>query len=195
MKKLTNRYRYERTFEEKVDENGKITYPYHDGNLYACYENRDYKTKMHKEDLPEYYCNVWRYGRDWDVISASGIKGLYYKWVKENHFMKDSVLYVSYTDEIESYYETYTYDGKEIKSIFPSYSNVDQRIWGHSIFKFLAHVHKYSNYDLSNIRNEIKKQCEWLKENEPSFAPKLKDFKDYGEWFDDKIKNISEYDY
>lgn len=194
MKKLINRYRYERTFEERVDENGRISYPYHDGNLYACYENRDYKTKMYKEDLPEYYCNVWRYSGNWDVISAKGVKGLYYKWVKENHFMKDSLLYVSYTDEIEPYCETYTYDGKEIKSIFSSYRNAEQMVFGHSIFKFLAYVHKYSDYDLSIIRSEVKEQCEWLKEHEPFHAPDLEDCNDYGEWFDQKIKKAFEDD-
>ena len=195
MKNLVNRYQYERTFERKTDGDGKILFPYTDGNLYACYENRDYMTGMHKEDLPEYYCNVWRCGGNWDVISAKDVKGLYYKWVKENHFMKDSILYVSYTDKIEPYYETFTYDGKEIKNIFPSYKNAEQMVFGHGIFKFLAYVHKYSGYDLSAIREQVKEQCEWLNEHEPAFAPDLKMFKDYGEWFDDKINMVFDYDY
>ena len=194
MKKLANRYRYERYFEEKNNDN-KISWSYHNGDLYACYKKRDYKTKMKVDDLPEHYCDVVRYSSCHDVVSAKNIKGLYYKWFKENHFMKDSVLYVSYSDKIEPYHEIYTFKGKEFESIFYSYKNADELIFGYSIFKFLAYAHKYSNYDLSEIKNEIKKQCKWLKENEPLHVPDLTGFKDYGEWFDDMIKKSFDYDY
>ena len=48
----------------------------------------------------------------------------------------------------------------------------------------LAYVKKYSGYDISDIRDEFIKQCNWLLENEPDFAP---DTEDFGNWFDNKI--------
>ena len=35
------------------------------------------------------------------------------------------------------------------------------------------------------IKEEFVQQCEWLKENEPEFAP---DTSDFGEWFEDRLK-------
>lgn len=67
-------------------------------------------------------------------------------------------------------------------------------VFGYSIFKFLAYVHKYTDYDLSIIRSEAKEQCEWLKEHEPFHAPDLEDCNDYGEWFDQNIKKVFEDD-
>ena len=49
----------------------------------------------------------------------------------------------------------------------------------------LAYVKKYSEYDISAVRDEFIKQCNWLAENEPDCAP---DTDDFGNWFDNKVK-------
>ena len=99
MKNLANRYFYE--VHHSVDDNGNI----HrwNGDVYADRKNRLYKTKMKPNDLPEYYCEVQRYGNRYDIINACGVVDIAYSWVKENHFMKDSVLRISYTGELKPY--------------------------------------------------------------------------------------------
>ena len=119
MKNLSNRYFYEVHYS--VDDNGNIRR--WNGDVYADRKNRLYKTKMKPNDLPEYYCEVQRYGNRYDIINASGVVDIAYSWVKENHFMKDSVLRISYTGELKPYYEKYNINGKEIVSFSPSYTN------------------------------------------------------------------------
>ena len=82
MKNLSNRYFYEVHYS--VDDNGNI----HrwNGDVYADRNNRLYKTKMKPNDLPEYYCEVQRYGNRYDIINASGVVDIAYSWGKENHF-------------------------------------------------------------------------------------------------------------
>lgn len=179
MKNLSNRYSYEKnySFDESTK---KITYT--DTNLYSIRNGRKYKTKMMVGDLPEYYCDVQRYCCNHDVIKSKDIKSLHYKWVRENHFMKDSVLRISYSGEIKEFPLTVN----NIKSFFTEYSNVDEMIFGNDILKFLSYVKKYSDYDISKVKSEFVKHCEWLKENEPEFAP---DSDDFGKWFDNKIND------
>ena len=106
MKQLANRYFYE--IHYRYDENGK----YHSwaGELYADRERRSYKTKMKPSDLPEHYCKVQRYGSHYDIINAKGVVDIAYDWCKFNHFMKDSVLRISYSGKIKSYHEKYLRD-------------------------------------------------------------------------------------
>lgn len=187
--KPTNRYRYEMVYDETVDENGNVSFLSHNTFLYACHKNRDYLTKLKVGDLPEHYCDVWRYGSNHDFISAKGVKGLYYTWVKENHFMKDSLLYISYTDEIEPYNETFMWEGQELTSFFKSYRNAEEMIFGHDILKYLAYVEKYSNYDTTEVKKSVAEHFEWLNEHEPAYAPELGEFKNYTDWLENKLKN------
>ena len=62
-------------------------------------------------------------------------------------------------------------------------------MYANEIFKYLAYVKKYSEYDISAVRDEFIKQCEWLAENEPDCAPVTDDF---GNWFDNKVKEYEE---
>jgi hypothetical protein len=127
---------------------------------------RSYRTKMKHDSLPEYFCDVERYSGYHDVIDTRNISNLKYKWFKMNHFMRDSSLEFSYTD-----------------------SNETDRVYSYEIFKFLAYVKKYSEYDISGVRDEFIKQCNWLAENEPDYAPNIDNF---GNWFDNKIKEYEE---
>ena len=66
--------------------------------LKAHRNNRLYSTKMEYNSLPEYYCDVNRYGMVHNVIDSKGVLNLKYNWFKMNHFMRDSSLEVSFMD-------------------------------------------------------------------------------------------------
>ena len=131
--------------------------------LKAHRNNRLYNTKMEHNSLPEHFCDVNRYGVVHNVIDSKGVLNLKYNWFKMNHFMRDSSLEVFFTNGNEP----------------------DERVYANEIFKYLAYVKKYSEYDISAVRDEFIKQCEWLAENEPDCAP---DTDDFGNWFDNKVK-------
>ena len=135
--------------------------------LKAHRNNRLYSTKMDCNSLPEHYCDVNRYGMVYNVIDSKGVLNLKYNWFKMNHFMRDSSLEVFFTNSNEP----------------------DERVYANEIFKYLAYVKKYSEYDISAVRDEFIKQCEWLAENEPDYAP---DTDDFGNWFDNKVKEYEE---
>lgn len=135
--------------------------------LKAHRNNRLYSTKMEYNSLPEHFCDVNRYGVVHNVIDSKGVLNLKYNWFKMNHFMRDSSLEVFFTNSNEP----------------------DERVYANEIFKYLAYVKKYSEYDISAVRDEFIKQCEWLAENEPDCAP---DTDDFGNWFDNKIKEYEE---
>lgn len=190
MRQLANRYNY----DIRYSYNDNCEYTEWCGEVYAD-RGRLYKTKMKPSDLPEYYCDVQRYSTNHDILNARGVKDMKYTWVKENHFMKDSVLRISYTGKMRPYHKKYIIQGKKITSCFLSYENEDEMVFGYDILKFLAYAKRYSGFNLSKIRKSFIDQCEWLKANEPSFAPHDKcssdgniSFPDFGKWFDNKIE-------
>lgn len=155
-------YSYTKKYILRPDESG---YDYEYSNLKAHRNNRIYSTKMNQHSLPEYFCDVMRYGCIYyNIIDSRCVSDLKYKWFKINHFMKDSSLEITFIN------------GEK------------ENVYSYEIFKYLAYVKKYSGYDISVIREEFIKQCNWLVENEPEFAP---DTEDFGNWFDNKI---SEYE-
>lgn len=161
-KNFAKRYSYTKKYILKTDEKGyTCTYEY--SYLKAHRKNRIYRTKMDRNSLPKSFCDVMRYGCIYyDIIDSRGVSNLKYKWFKINHFMKDSSLEVTFIDDNEENVNIYSYE----------------------IFKYLAYVKKYSDYDISDIRAEFIKHCNWLSENEPKFSP---DTDDFGNWFDNKL--------
>lgn len=185
MKDLANEYTYKKIHSWDEDTR-KCSYEY--TKLKVWRNNRLYQTKKDVFDLPEHYCDVWRYGENHDVINSKGVKDLYYTWVRENHFMKDSVLRISYTGKIITKPATFTDSkGNVHEFCFKDYENVDVMVFGYEIFKFLAYAKKYSDFDISGVKDEFVKHCEWLKVNEPEYAP---DTDDFATWFDTKISEI-----
>lgn len=171
--------------KELANEYCYSTNPNENNHLRAIRGNRSYKTKMVSKDLPEWYCDVHRHWWMHNMINCKGVVDIKYTWVKENHFMKDSVLRISYTGKIESYYPEIEINGNKRKSVFEEYRNEDCMVFGNDILKCLAYIKKYSEFDVSGVRKEFIKQCKWLKENEPEFAPNTDNF---GKWFDEKLK-------
>ena len=95
-------YSYTKKYILKPDEKG---YTYEYSYLNAHRNNRLYATKMEYNSLPEYFCDVMRYGHIYyDVIDTRGVSNLKYKWFKMNHFMKDSSLEVSFENCNEKKY-------------------------------------------------------------------------------------------
>lgn len=180
--KLANVYSFTRTYT--LDDNNKIVYS--DTRLFSYKNKRFYKTNKTVEDLPEYYCDVKRYLGNYDVINSRDVKDLKYSWIKENHFMKDSVLRISFTDNIIHDYEKVNIDGKVYTNKLVNYKNVDICVYGYDILKYLAYINRFSDYDISEIKSDFIKHCEWLKKNEPEYAPECDDF---GQWFEEKIND------
>ena len=196
-RKLANRYTYKMHYRYDEDKKQVIEWL---GDVYADRGRRLYKTKWKPSDLPEYYCDVQRYCSSHDILTAKGVKDVLYNWLKVNHFMKDSVLHISYTGKLEPYHEQFMFDGKKITSCFTSYTNEDGMVFGHDIFKYLAYAKKYSGISLSKARKAFIEQCEWLKANEPMFAPHEGhfhdgnvSFPDFGKWFDKQIEEYENY--
>lgn len=194
MKDLAKNYRYSIVTRCEGDE-----YVRHTTSVMAVRNGRSYVTKMKPDELPSRYCDVSEYGAcNRGLVDCSGVKDLFYTWVPENHFMKDSRLMVSYTGKIREFYEEFVWDDTVVTSSFPSYENGDYYIYGVDILKLLSHIRKHSpECDMSGVRKEFVRQCEWLKENEPYYAPHdYVDGKrvypdDFGAWFD---RTLDKYD-
>lgn len=142
------------------------------------YSKGHYLTKIKEKDLPEDYTK-FKSRTIWytiGYIKTSGVKDLYYTYIKENHLFKDDYLYISYDKKIEEYKDKYGCE--EIR-------NYDFLFCGNDILKVLFDIEKNSNIDTKKIRNKIKEKFEWWKENEQN---------DYKRWFKGKeVTDIFEY--
>ena len=116
-------------------------------------------TKIKKEDLPKDYIE-FRSKTIWYLtgfVRTSGVKDLYYTYIKENYLFKDDYLYISYDRKIQEIKDEYGYD--EIR-----YFNVS--ISGWDSIKVLLAIEENSKIDTTEIRNKIQEKFEWWKENE-----------------------------
>lgn len=123
------------------------------------YSKGRYPTKIKKEDLPKDYTEI-RSRTIWYMtgfVKTSGVKDLYYTYIKENHLFKDDYLYISYDKKIEKVKDQYGYD--EIR-------NYDFIICGSDNIDVLFAIEENSDIDTTKIRNKIKEKFEWWKENE-----------------------------
>lgn len=126
-----------------------------DGCLYS---NGLYATGIKPSDLPESFIKGQFYGKD-GYMKASGIKHLVYVpnlWI--NHFLKDDFLYISYDKPIEMK------PGCTSKWDMEGY---DEYVWGHEIISMLKAAEKYSNYDISSIKQQIEEKRQTLMRKHP----------------------------
>lgn len=148
------------------------------------YSEGKYITKIKEIDLPKDYIKI-RSRTIWYLtgyLRTSGVKDLYYTYIKENHLFKDDYLYISYDKKIEGI--TGKYGNDEVR-------NFDFFICGGDIIKVLFAIEKNSDIDTTEIRNKIKEKFEWWKENEQedykrSFGGKKID--DIFEYYEKNIK-------
>ena len=142
------------------------------------YSKGRYPTKIREKDLPKDYTKfqsrtIWYMT---GFVKTSGVKDLYYTYVKENHLFKDDYLYISYDKKIEKVKDKDGYD--EI-------INYDFLICGSNNIDVLFAIEENSNIDTKSIRNKIKEKFEWWKEHEQE---------DYKRWFEEKeVTDIFEY--
>jgi hypothetical protein len=123
------------------------------------YSRGMYLTKIKEEDLPSDYIkfksrSIWYMT---GYLKTSGVKDLYYTYIKENHLFKDDFLYISYDKKIEKIKDEYGYE--EIRYF-------DFFICGNDIIDVLFAIEKNSNIDTTKIRNKIEEKFEWWKKNE-----------------------------
>lgn len=124
------------------------------------YSNGKYKTKLTKEDMPNYYIESLYYAYNHGFMNASGVKYIVYKSNKfSNHMFKDDFLYISYNKPIT--------ENKD-KNSFDFYEGYDEYVWGSNIISMLKAIEKYSNYDISEIKKQIEEKRIWFKENYPT---------------------------
>lgn len=123
-----------------------------DGHLFA---DGRYRTKIFSSDLPDHFVYGYLYKRH-GFISAAGVKHMQYvpNYIF-NHRHKDDTLYISYDEPIRldaGDHGLKLYDGCK------------HAISGPLILDFVDAAEKYSGYDVSEIRREIKRKSDWYDE-------------------------------
>ena len=113
-----------------------------------------YRTKIRAKDLPEWYVQGQIHHQT-GYISAKGIRHLLYKpSYAMPHLHKDDFLFVSYDQPIEQ-------DQEDVNGIW--YHGYDQILYDGMIIPFLKAAKKYSNYDISEIMDEVRKKEDWYR--------------------------------
>ena len=123
------------------------------------YSKGRYPTKLKVEDLPDDYVKfqsrtIWYLT---GYLKTSGVKDLYYSYMKINHLFKDDYLDISYNDKIKV--ETDEYGFKRT-------INYDFTICGNDIIPVLFAIEKNSSINTTAIRKKIAEKFEWWKEHE-----------------------------
>ncbi len=171
MKKINSNWYTRGKFGRKLRETVDIE----NEELYAMGQ---YQTKIKKEDLPEDYIEI-RSRSIWYMtgyLKTSGVKDLYYTYMKENHLFKDDYLYISYDKKIEKSKNEFGYE--DVKKY-------DFAICGNDIIDVLFAIEENSDIDTTKVRKKIVEKFEWWKENE---------HEDYKRFFDGKeVTDIFEY--
>ena len=122
--------------------------------------NGIYRTKIHEQDLPEWYVFGYMY-KSYGYMSAKGVKHLVYRPnYLFNHLYKDDILFVSYGSEITPIEED---RGRTW------YEGYDEMLSGPVIVEFAEAVGRYSDIDVTEILSEMEKKEVWYRENYESW--------------------------
>jgi len=115
-----------------------------------------YRTKIHEQDLPDWYIGGYMY-KGHGFMSAKGVKDLVYlPNYLFDHLYKDDLLFVSYEETITPVEEE---GGRKW------YEGYDEILSGPVIVSFARAVGEYSEYDVSDILEQMKKKEEWYLEH------------------------------
>ena len=120
-----------------------------DGMLFACRNNRYYRTKLTVSDLPESYCHLQNSNMD-GYIRTDGVTHLIYKpSLITDESTKDDILFI--------FYDGNTPDGIDENSMLNStlYDLCDKLVFGRDIDIFMDYVEKYSDIDVSDIKKKM----------------------------------------
>ena len=141
--------------------------------LYAFYKKGVYPTKLTPKDLPPWYV-YGRFYKRFGYINTKGVKDIVYKPMKINHSLRDDCIMISYDKPI-----IYTIDKYGRKDY-----QCDERVWGVDIIDVLVYAEKYSDYDISEIIEQMWQKMEWLKENElDCYEREVKNREQFEQWF------------
>jgi hypothetical protein len=131
-----------------------------DGYLYA---DGRYRTKILPDDLPDWYVYGYLY-KQHGYLCAKGVKQLIYKpnYFITNHSFKYDTLYISYDKEIIPCED-------ERGSIW--YKDYDHAIGGPMLPSFVNAVGYFSDYDVSEIQQEVVRKKAFYYEHNPERRP------------------------
>lgn len=117
-----------------------------------------YPTKIYASDLPPWYVFGYLYKR-YGYISAKGVKYLLYKpnYHFNNHYLKYDTLFVSYDKPIVPVESDFN---------FSWYEGYEHLLTGGIIVDFIEAVEKYSDCDVTDIKNELEKKKEWYNQQQ-----------------------------
>lgn len=109
-------------------------------------------------------------------LCVEDIKEIIYEPCYINHALKDDCIAISYGNPIAWQEDNYGY----------KYYKCDIKIYGREIIDVLKGAEKYSNYDISKIKEQIWQKMLWLKENEPDcFDREVISKEDFNKWWID----------
>ena len=133
-----------------------------DGYLYS---DGRYLTKILPSDLPKWYVYGYLYKRH-GYLSAKGVKHLIYQpnYFIKNHVFKYDTLFISYDKEITP--------ENEKDRITSWYTGYDHAIGGSMLRDFVDAVGRFSDYDVTEIQEEIKRKIAFYYEHNPKDRPK-----------------------
>lgn len=126
----------------------------------TLYAKGQYRTKLTKDDLPEYfYCAHW-YGK-LAYLDTKHVKQLVFRpcYSFDDHLYKDDSLYISYSEEIREYAS----DNGHFRYML----GYDFLLWGWEIVKFVYAVSQNSDYDTMPVRKQICDKHDWFAERNP----------------------------
>ncbi len=164
------------TWEKRQLNNGYLYY----------YGNRNYPTKITKEDLPESFMWYWD-GNTYHFLNSAGIVDIVYQPVINNHVFRDDYLCISYTDKIK-----YNNKYAERDERFTNWLNIEdewkyEKIWGGEIIEFLLFAEKYSNYNIEPIKEQMWNKMLILEKYEPElFKSQIRSREDFDGWFNEE---------
>jgi hypothetical protein len=124
------------------------------------YSEGRYPTKITRDDLPEDYLEI--HSRSiWYMtgyLKMSGIVDMDYRWIMENHLLKDDAVYLSCSERLRTEMDRWG---------FENIVNYDVRICGNDVINIVLAAEKYSGLDTSGVRAKIEEKRIWLRDYEP----------------------------
>lgn len=143
----------------------------------VLYSQGRYKTKLTVHDMPPWYLRGSYYGYKDGFLCAKGIEELCYSPnLFTNHMFKDDFLFIRYKG-------VKPFPASDDDNFCPIPYN--EYIWGWNIPRFLIWAEKYSGYDTSEIKQQIRAKQDWFRLTYPDdYAREVFD-RDIVTWMDE----------
>ena len=143
----------------------------------VLYSGGRYKTKIKPEDMPPWYLRGLYYGYKDGFLSAKGIEELCYRPnLVTNHMFKDDFLFIRYKG-------VKPFQPSDVDNFCPIPYN--EYVWGWNIPRFLIWAEKYSGYDTSEIKQQIRAKQDWFRLTYPDDYAREVFNRDIVTWMDE----------